>query len=107
MDGFDIVLYIAYGLTIIAAIGSVLLPLINSLGNPKSLIQTGIGIGSLLLIFIISYALSGNEVTATYKDFDVDAGGSKTIGGMLTMMYLLIGIAVIGIVYTEVTKIFK
>lgn len=107
MDGFDIVLYIGYALILIAAAGSVILPLINSISNPKSLIQTGIGVGALIVVFLISYGLSGNEVTETYAEFNVDASGSKTIGGMLTMMYLLIGIAVVGIVYTEVTKIFK
>ena len=107
MDGFDIVLYIGYALIFVAVAGSVILPLINSLGNPKSLIRSGIGVGALLVIFIISYALSGNEVTEVYKEFDVDAGGSKTIGGMLTMMYLLILLAVVGIVYTEISKMLK
>lgn len=107
MDGFDIVLYIGYGLVILAAAGSILLPLINSIGNPKSLIGTGIGIAVLVVVFGISYAVSGNEVTEVYKEFDVDASGSKTIGGMLTMMYILIGMAVVGIVVTEVNKMLK
>ncbi|QNL22731.1 hypothetical protein HZR84_12530 [Hyphobacterium sp. CCMP332] len=107
MDGFDIVLYIGYALIVIAAAGSVILPLINSLGNPKSLIQSGIGIVALLVIFGISYALSGSEVTNVYSEFDVDESGSKTIGGLIIMMYMLIGLAVIGIVFTEVNKMLK
>lgn len=107
MDGFDIALYISYVLVLVAVAGSILLPLYNSLGNPSSLKTTAIGIGALILIFIISYFLSGNEVTDVYKEFDVDASGSKTIGGMLTMMYLLIGLAITGIIYTEISKIIK
>ena len=107
MDAFDIILYIGYALVIVAAAGSVILPLINSLGNPKSLIQSGIGIVALLLIFGISYAVSGSEVTEVYSSFDVDSSGSKTIGGLIIMMYMLIGIAVAGIVFTEVNKMFK
>ena len=107
MDLFDIFLYIGYALTFLAAAGAVILPLISSLGNPKSLMGTGIGVAALLILFGISYALSGSEVTDIYREFDVDASGSKTIGGMLTMMYLLIGLAVFGILYTEVNKMLK
>lgn len=107
MDGFDIVLYIGYGLTIIAAAGSVILPLINSLGNPKSLIQSGVGIVALLIIFGVAYALSGSEVTTVYSEFEVDESGSKTIGGLIIMMYILIGLALTGILFTEVNKMLK
>ncbi len=107
MDTIDIALYAAYILTLIAAIASIVLPLIQSLGDPGSLVKVGISIVALLVVFGLGYALSGNEVLPEYVEFGVDAGLSKFIGGSLTMMYLLTFIALIGIVFTEISKVIR
>jgi hypothetical protein len=104
MDSIDIALYASYILVLVAAIAAVVLPLIQSLGDPSSLIKSGIGLAALLVVFVIGYAISGNEVLPSYVEFDVDAGLSKFIGGLLMMMYLLIFAAIAGIIYTEVAK---
>jgi hypothetical protein len=95
---------IMVGLAIVLA---VVLPLIKSLGEPKVLIKSGIGVGVLLVIFLIGYALSGDEVTSTYASFGIDETGSKLVGGMLTTMYILFIASVIGIVYSEFNKALK
>ena len=97
----------SYILVVLAAAGSILMPLIKSIGDPKSLVGTAIGLGILLVLFIIGYSLAGDEVTPKYMEFDVDASLSKIIGGVLTMFYILLAISLVGIVYTEVSKIFK
>ena len=51
--------------------------------------------------------ISGNEVLPTYIEFGVDAGLSKFIGGMIILVYLLAGIAIGGIIYSEFSKTFK
>lgn len=107
MDTIDIALYAAYILTIIAAVASVVLPLIQSLSDPASLAKSGVGLVALLVVFGIGYALSGNEVLPSYVEFGVDEGLSKFIGGSLTMMYILTIGAIAGIVFTEVTKQLK
>lgn len=107
MDTIDIALYGSYILVLIAAIAAVVLPLIQSLGDPASLVKSGIGVAALLVIFLVGYALSGSEVLPSYVEFGVDAGLSKFVGGLLTMMYLLIFVALAGIVFTEVSKIVK
>jgi hypothetical protein len=104
MDSIDIALYASYILVLVAAVAAVVLPLIQSLGDPSSLIKSGIGLAALLVVFVIGYAISGNEVLPSYTEFNVDAGLSKFIGGLLTMMYILIFAAIAGIVYTEVSK---
>jgi hypothetical protein len=96
--------YILVGL---AAAGSILLPLIKSIGDPKSLVGSAIGLGFLLVLFFIGYSLAGDEVTPKYMEFNVDSSLSKIIGGVLTMFYILLGVSLVGIVYTEVSKIFK
>ncbi|MEM7548533.1 MAG: hypothetical protein AAF363_02595 [Bacteroidota bacterium] len=103
----DFMLYLGYALVGVAAIAAIILPLISSLSDPKSLAKSGVGLVALLIVFGVGYALSGSEVTDTYAKFGVDEGQSKLIGGFLTMMYILIIVTSVGIIYTEITKIFK
>ena len=49
----DIGLYAAYILMGVAAVAAIVMNLVNSLGNPKSLLKSGIGIVLLGLIFFI------------------------------------------------------
>jgi type III secretory pathway component EscS len=107
MDSFDIFLYLAYAMVIFAAVAAIILPLINSIGNPQSLLKSGIGVLAIVALYFIAYAFSGSEVTQAYSKFDVGPELSKMVGGSLIMSYLLLGIAVISIVYTEFNKILK
>jgi NADH:ubiquinone oxidoreductase subunit 6 (subunit J) len=103
----DIGLYISYILIFLCAVAAIVLPLIQSAGDPKSLIKSGLGVVAILIVFGIAYALSGNEVTDQYRQFGVLEGGSKLIGGGLITVYLLFFIALAAIVYTEVMSIIK
>ena len=100
-------LYLAYILFFVGLVAAIVMPIINSLGDPKSLMKAGIGIGGVLVIFLISYAISGNEVTDTYMKFGVDEGSSKFYGGMIIMIYVSAIIAVGGIILGEVSRIIK
>ena len=103
----DFILYIGYALIIICTAAAIILPTISALDNPSTMVKSGIGLGGLVVVFLISWAISGDEVAASYTEFGIDAGLSKFVGGILTMMYLLGFIAIVGIVYTEVSKVFK
>ncbi len=103
----DVALYISYILIALAILGSFVLPLIKSADDPASLVKGGIGVVALIVLFGIGYALSSDEVTATYTEFGVDAGLSKIIGASMITMYLIGLIAVIAIVFTEFAKFFK
>lgn len=107
MDTFDIYLYVAYLLVIVAAVSAMALPLIGVFSNPKGFIKTGLSLVGLVAIFFLAYAISGNEVTPLYTRFDVGPDRSKLIGGGLIMMYLMIFGSIFGILYTETSKIFK
>ncbi len=107
MDSFDIFLYLGYTLVIIAAVAAIVLPLINALGNPQGLLKSGLGILVIVVLYFIAYAFSGSEVTQQYSKYEVGPELSKVVGGTLIMAYLLLGFAIIGIVYTEFNKIFK
>ncbi len=107
MDSFDIFLYLAYTLVIVAFVAAVLLPLISAMGNPKSLLKSGVGVLFIIILYFIAYAISGSEVTKEYSLFDVGPELSIVVGGTLIMCYFLLGFAIVGILYTEVTKIVK
>jgi hypothetical protein len=107
MDSIDIALFLAYALTILAALAAVAFPIFNAVSDPKNLIKSGIGVGALLVIFLVSWAISDNEVTPLYIEKEVGADLSKFVGGLLTMMYVLTLGAIGGIIYTEVSKSIK
>ncbi|MCK5278447.1 MAG: hypothetical protein KAK04_07915 [Cyclobacteriaceae bacterium] len=107
MDSFDIFLYLAYTLVIIAFVAAILLPLIGAIGNPQSLLKSGLGVLFIIVLYFIAYAVSGSEVTQSYSQFNVGPELSKTVGGTLIMCYFLLGFAIVGILFTELNKIFK
>jgi hypothetical protein len=49
----DAGLYIAYGMIILAALGAIVLPLIQSAGDPKALLKSGIGVVAILLYLLL------------------------------------------------------
>lgn len=108
MDLFDISLYASYLLVIVAGLAALLLPLINSFGDPKQLVKGLIGIGILLVVFFVGYVLSGSEITAVYIKNGVDnATASKLIGGSLIAMYIFFIVGFASVLVTEVIKLFK
>jgi len=107
MEIVDIMLYGAYLLVIVAALGAIVLPLINALSNPKSLLKSVLGVVIIGVIYLIGWGVSGDEVTAKYIEFDITSTSSQVIGGVLITTYLLMGIAVISIIYSEISKIIR
>ena len=103
----NIGLYVSYVLMGIAILSAIVLPLINSMDDTSSLIRAGIGVGIVLVLYLISWAISGNEVIDAYIKWDIGEGISKAIGGALIMMYMLFIVAIGGIIYTEISKAVK
>ena len=47
------------------------------------------------------------RLVSNNSEFGVDASLSKFIGGMLNLVYILAGLAVVGIIYSEISKSLK
>ena len=108
MDLVEIGLKGSYILLIIGIVAALFMPLIQAItSNPKSLAKGAMGLGFIVVVYLIGYAMSGNEVTSSYIEFGVDAGLSKSVGGLINAMYLLMGLALAGILYTEVSKLVR
>jgi len=106
-DFVDIMIIVSYALLGLAALAAIILPLINAIGNPRSLVTGAIGVVVILVIFGIGYSFAGSEVTATYSKFGIESGMSKYIGGIINTTYILIVVAIVGIAFTEISKIFS
>ena len=100
----DAGLIISYVLIGLCAAAAIVLPLIQAAGNPKSLKKIGISVGGLVVSFVVCYALADNS---TMGNKDVTEGAAKMVGAGLTMFYVLLAVAIISIVYTEISKMSK
>lgn len=109
MDTTDIMLYVSYALVVLGAVVSIVLPLIKSLEDPKSLIKTGLGVVAILVLFFICYSISSNEVLPKFEGapFNLTPAMSQMVGGLMITTYVLTIVALVGIVITELNKAIK
>ncbi len=113
-----------YILVLIAAAGAIIFPIVNMIVNPKSAKKSIIPIIVMLVIFFVAYGLSSDEVVkfhnweAFYLDMfpkaqtteEVEmyaANVSKQVGVGLWIMYILAVGALLSILYSEVSKLFR
>ncbi|MFZ9982025.1 MAG: hypothetical protein ACO3FI_08350 [Cyclobacteriaceae bacterium] len=61
----------------------------------------------LLIIFGLSYFLSGSELSSSAVANGITESSSKLIGGGLTMFYILFFLAILGLIYSEINKALK
>jgi hypothetical protein len=99
MDFIDIGLYAGYALVGLCALAAILIPLVQSFDDPKKLVKSGIGVAALVVVFLISYAMADDSAEGA------TATASKMVGAGLFTTYVFFFGAIIGILYTEVSKI--
>ena len=106
MDIVHIGLIFTYILLTVGVLAAIIMPLFQAITtDPKSLLKSAMGLGVIVVIYFIGYASAGDEVTAKYSEFGVDASISKMVGGILNTMYILMFGALAGILFTEVHKV--
>jgi hypothetical protein len=84
----DAGLYLAYALFGVGVLAAIGFPLVEMVTNLETAKKTLISVGSLVLIFGLSYVLSGSEVLDSYQKFGITASSSKLIGASLIMLYI-------------------
>ncbi len=100
----DIGMYVTYALLAIAALTAVLFPIFYFIKDFRKAKGTIIGLAVLLIIVFIAYAFSSNEA---YEAQNVGSTISRWISSGIITVFVLIGLAAVAAVYTEVSKIFS
>ncbi len=98
--------YILFG---IAALVSVVFPLIYIIIHPKNATKSLILLGIAAILIFVAYQLASGQVMniTGYKGPDNVPSTLKNVGTGLIFMYILAGLAILSILYTEIAKIFK
>ena len=102
----DIGLYTFYILLAIAVLAALVFPIINAIKTPAALLKSLIGVGALLLLFGIAYALSSDEVSPKNAAF-VSSSGSRMISAGLILFYITLALSALAVIYSEISKALK
>ena len=102
MANYGIIL--TYILLAAAAIAAIAFPIMHLVANPNKAKQVGMGLGALLVVYILAYVLASDEVTEHYSKFNITDTQSKQVGAGLIVFYILAAGAVVSVLYSEVGK---
>lgn len=93
---------ITAGITLLAEI-------FNLVVHPKNAVRTLISIGILLVVVLISYSLADTTPLHIigYQGADNVPSMLAMAGTMLYGMYILFGVAILAILYAELSRLFK
>jgi hypothetical protein len=103
----DLGFYLFYVLLLIAVAAMVIFPILHMLREPSTLLRSAIGIGVVVVLFVVSYALADSEVTMKAAAVGVTEGSSKLIGAGLIMFYITLVLSGLALIYSEISKAFK
>lgn len=104
----DLLLYWGYILLVVVIVAIFLASISNILLKPKGSLKVLIILAIMVVVAIISYALSGNEFTsAQLEKMQITASTSKMVGAGLFFTYFLAAVALIAIIYSAVSRMFK
>lgn len=95
--------YILLGLAALFAVGFSIFHLIANFKKAKGAL---VGMVILLVVFLIGYSISTSEAY-TQVAIPVGENASKIIGGGINTTFMLIGLAIVAAVFTEVYKLFR
>ncbi|MFP4469767.1 MAG: hypothetical protein ACLFPE_03740 [Bacteroidales bacterium] len=104
----NIVLTWSYILLALTAALTLIFPILYFISNPKKGKNVLIGIVGFAVLYFISYALTdGSTRGDVYEEFEITESTSHFIGAMLYMTFILGGLAILSIVFTGISSLFK
>lgn len=95
----------SYFLLIIAIVAALAGTVMTAISEPEKLKGTGIGIGAMIVVLGLSYALAGGEVLKSYGE--ISSTTSRMVGASLYTFYILLLLAVVAIIYSWVSRLIK
>jgi hypothetical protein len=100
----------AYILTGIAALASIIFPIFQMISNPKNAKKSLLGVVVLVAIVVVAYIFSSAELMKftdpAMAKFNIPSTLKQVDTGIFTT-YILVGVAIIAMIYSEVAKMFK
>ena len=104
----DVVMYWAYILVALTTLITIIAPIIYLLFNLKSAVKLLMMLGILVVLAIVAYSLAGNDFTALQLEkMKSTVNASIWVGAGLIFTYILAGLAVLSIIYSSISKVFK
>lgn len=103
----DVGLYFGYTLLIVAVVAAIVLPLIKAVQSPDTFLKSLYGVVAILVIFGISYAISDSSVRPTWLVMGIGENTSKLIGAGLITFYIVVVLAFLGLIFSEINKALK
>lgn len=103
----DLGFYVMYALLFIAVACMVVFPVIHMLREPSALIRSAIGIGVVVVIFVLSYVLADSAVNLKAAAVGITPTSSKLIGAGLIMFYITLAGSAVALIYSEISKALK
>ena len=99
----------AFILLIMTTLPALLSPLINFIRNPKNVTKVLITLGIVGVVIVVAYLLASDEVMniAQYSGPDNVPATLKRADTMIFLVYILLGGALISILFTEIVRLFK
>ncbi len=81
----------------------------DAIDDPKSAIKPAIILATVGLLVFVSYSMASDAIPEFLgsQNFDVTASTSKWVETSLFGMYILFGIAIAALVYTELSRIWR
>ena len=101
---------VLFGASIVAALGFALTQIIKGLiEDPKKQMGILIGVGALVIVFVVSYLLSsGTDIPKeVFEKTGSDYSSSKLIGACMYTVYVLFAGVILAAVYAEIAKKLK
>lgn len=103
----ETLIYWCYALFALGTIAAIVFPIIQMAKNPKGAKSALIGVIALAVVFGVSYALGGDEMNDSYREFISGPGESKMVSAGLISFYILSLVAIAVTVLSGVSKMFK
>ncbi len=89
----------------IAAVLSILFPIIHIIRNPKQAGTSLLGLGVIAVVFLIGYSLAEAN-TISYREIVVKGNLSQVIGASIITMYIFVGLAFVSFIFSEIKSLF-
>lgn len=96
--------YFTIGLCVLAWLLFGLKGLFSDLANSKKVLM---GFAGFIVLLLVGYMLADSTVLGSWAEKGVTEGTSKWVGAGLMSFYVFISVAVLAIIWSEVSRMFK